>query len=127
MPFGNIERVLALDRPDDELSLLLTERGGDHFAVRGAADPVEDATCDSYIGIELPQAEQDRAGGAGHSVRIEDDQDGQAEQLRDCGGAPVLGAVLTVVESAHRLDHRDVGIARPAAKGAPHSIVSHHP
>ena len=89
----------------------------DHVGVRLAADVVEDHAGDAEVGIEAGEAVDERGGAAGHRARVDDEDDGELEQLGHLGGAAAVALSFAAVEEAHHaFDHGDVGIGGGAAK-----------
>jgi hypothetical protein len=127
MPFGNQQRIRAGDRSEDERPQLLRQGAFDHLPVGVAADAVEDETRDPYCRVEVPHPKHHRAGGARHPPDVEDEQDRHPQQLCGLSRAVAPTTIRTVVESAHRLDYRDVGALRPMLEGMPHALGAHHP
>src|SRR6266852_4611876 len=93
-----------------------------------AADIVEDDPRDGQLLVEVATAEGDRGGARGHALGIDHQDYGSAEQSCDMGRATsIVVRSITIEESHHALDNRDICAQSRACKDLLHHRVVAHP
>src|SRR5690349_11235856 len=108
MAFRNAQPLVAWDIAEAGDTRNRPARRRQDLVVRRAGYLVEDDAHDAHGGIEVRESADKRGHARAHARRVNDQDDGNAEEVRRRSGAPGARAAGTVEESHHAFHDTDI-------------------